>query len=172
MTFIFNTVYDMDALTAMAKAVRKTTHAKRSARSHKFGFIVILIAVLFVALSIITDNFGANTVFTAIAALVMVAALIWEDRLNALIASKRMMKGAEKGVVTFNEDSYISATDVGTTEFKYSTIEAIARKGDYIVFVFSRRHAQVYDLKAMSNGTPKEFYRFVEKKTGIEIKKI
>ena len=53
-----------------------------------------------------------------------------------------------------------------------SVIEAIARKGNYIVFVFSRRHAQVYDLTAMVNGTPKEFCKFIEEKTGLEIKKI
>ena len=172
MNFVFNTVYDMDALTAMARAVRKTTHKKRSKRSHKFGWIVIIIAILFIAASVITDNFGANTVFTGIAAVVMLVALIWEDRLNALIASKRVMKGAEKGVVTFGEDSYVSATEVGTTEFKYSVIEAIAKRGDYIVFVFTRRHAQVYDLRAMSNGTPKEFCKFIQEKTGLEIIKI
>ena len=172
MNFVFNTVYDMDALTAMARAVRKTTHQKRSKRSHKFGWIVIIIAILFIATSVITDNFGANTVFTGIAAVVMLGALIWEDRLNALIASKRVMKGAEKGVVTFGEDSYVSATEVGTTEFKYSVIEAIAKRGDYIVFVFTRRHAQVYDLRAMSNGTPKEFCKFIQEKTGLEIIKI
>lgn len=172
MNFAFNTVYDIDALTAMARAVRKTTHKKHSSRSHKFGWIVIVIAVLFVVLSVVTNNFGANTVFTAAAALVMVAALIWEDRLNALIASKRMMKGAEKGVVTFYDDNYVSETDVGTTEFKYKTIQAVAKRGDYIVFVFSRRHAQVYDMRAMTNGTPKEFCKFIEKKTGLEIVKI
>ena len=172
MNFVFNTVYDMDALTAMARAVRKTTHQKRSKRSHKFGWIVIIIAILFIAASVITDNFGANTFFTGIAAVVMLGALIWEDRLNALIASKRVMKGAEKGVVTFGEDSYVSATEVGTTEFKYSVIEAIAKRGDYIVFVFTRRHAQVYDLRAMSNGTPKEFCKFIQEKTGLEIIKI
>ena len=172
MNFVFNTVYDMDALTAMAKAVRKTTHSKHSKRSHKFGWIVIIIAVLFIIASVLTDNFGANTVFTGIAAVVMLAALVWEDRLNGFISSKRIMKGAEKGVVTFNEENYISETDVGTTEFKYSVIEAIAQKGNYIVFVFSRRHAQVYDLTAMVNGTPKEFCKFIEEKTGLELKKI
>ncbi|MBE6878757.1 MAG: YcxB family protein [Ruminococcaceae bacterium] len=172
MNFVFNTVYDMDALTAMARAVRKTTHKKHSSRSHKIGWVVILIAVLFVVLSVVTDNFGANTVFTALAALVMLAALIWEDKINAFFASKRMMKGSESGTVTFYDDNYVSATEVGTTEFKYKSIEAIAKRGDYIVFVFSRRHAQVYDLRAMTNGTPKEFCKFIEKKTGMELQKI
>lgn len=172
MNFAFNTVYDMDALTAMARAVRKTTHKKRSKRSHILGLIVIALAVLFVVISVMADKFTFNTFITAIAGTVMLMALIFEDRLNAFIASKRMIKGSEKGVVTFNDDNYVSATEVGTTEFKYNIIEAVAKRGDYIVFVLSRRHAQVYDLTAMTNGTPKDFCRFIEGKTGHKIQRI
>lgn len=172
MNFVFETLYDIDALTVMARAVRKTTHKKHSSRSRKFAWIVIVIAILFVAATVIMDDVGANTVFTVSAAVVMFVALVWEDRLNALIASKRMMKGSEKGVVTFYEDNYISATDVGITEFRYDVIEAVAKKGDYVVFVFSRRHAQVYDMRTLRNGTAKEFCEFIENKTGLEIVKI
>ena len=172
MNFAFETVYDMDALTAMAKAVRKTTHKKHSKRSRIFGIIIILLAVFLLALSIAEKDFTFNTFIIILAATVILLALIFEDRLNAFIANKRMMKGMEKANVVFNDDSYISATELGTTEFKYSIVEAIARKGDYIVFVLSRRHAQVYDLAAMTNGTPKEFCRFIEEKTGLKIQKI
>ncbi|MBR2028000.1 MAG: YcxB family protein [Oscillospiraceae bacterium] len=172
MNFVFNTVYDMDALTVMARAVRKTTHKKKSKRSHIFGVIVIALAILLVVVAVLADDFNFNTFITSIAGIAILAALIFEDRLNAFIALKRMIKGSEKGVVTFGEDNFVSSTEVGTTEFKYNIIEAIARRGDYIVFVLSRRHAQVYDLTAMSNGTPKEFCRFIEEKTGLKIQKI
>ena len=172
MNFVFNTVYDMDALTVMARAVRKTTHKKRSKRSHIFGLIIIAVAAVVVAVSVMADKFSFNTFITALAAVVMLMALIYEDRLNAYFASKRMIKGSEKAVVTFNDDNYISSTEVGTTEFKYDIIEAIAKKGDYIVFVLNRRHAQVYDLAAMTNGTPKGFCKFIEAKTGLKIQKI
>ena len=52
MNFVFNTVYDMDALTAMARAVRKTSHKKRSKRSHIFGLILIAVAAVIVAVSV------------------------------------------------------------------------------------------------------------------------
>ena len=172
MNFVFNTVYDMDALTAMARAVRKTSHKKRSKRSRIFGLILIAVAAVIVAVSVMADKFSFNTFITALAAIVMLMAILFEDRLNALIASKRMIKGSEKGVVTFGEDNFVSATDIGTTEFKYNIIEVIAKRGDYIVFVLSRRHAQVYDLTAMTNGTPKEFCKFIEAKTGLKIQKI
>ena len=172
MKFAFETVYDMNALTAMARAVRKTTHKKHSKRSHIFGAILILLAIFVLVMAITEKNFTFNTFVTSLAAVVILLALVFEDRLNAFIASKRMMKGMEKASVVFNDDSYISATELGTTEFKYANIEAIARRNDYIVFVFSRRHAQVYDLTAMTNGTPKEFCKFIEDKTDLKIQKI
>ena len=124
MNFVFNTVYDMDALTVMARAVRKTTHKKRSKRSHIFGLIVIAVAAVVVAVSVMADKFSFNMFITALAAVVMLMALVFEDRLNAYFSSKRMIKGSEKAVVTFNDDNYISSTEVGTTEFKYDIIEA------------------------------------------------
>ena len=172
MNFVFNTIYDMDSLTAMARAVRKTSHKKHSKRSHIFGLIAVVVAAVIVVVSVMLDKFSFNTFITALAALAILMALLFEDRLNAFIASKRMIKGSDKGVVTFSDDNFISVTEVGTTEFKYNIIEAIAKRGDYIVFVLSRRHAQVYDLTAMANGTPKEFCKFIEAKTGLKIQRI
>ena len=45
MEFKFETAYNQDALTAMAKALRKTIRKKRSRRSHIFGTIVIALAL-------------------------------------------------------------------------------------------------------------------------------
>ena len=172
MNFVFNTVYDMDALTAMARAVRKTSKGKYSKIRRIYIVTMIVLMILMVALTLLLNKFNFKILMLTLAGLAILIAMKFEDRINAMLASKRVMKGAEKGVVTFGEDSYVSATEVGTTEFKYSVIEAIAKRGDYIVFVFTRRHAQVYDLRAMSNGTPKEFCKFIQEKTGLEIIKI
>ena len=40
MEFIFETTYDKEALTVMARALRKTVRKKKSRRSHIFGWIV------------------------------------------------------------------------------------------------------------------------------------
>lgn len=46
MEFKFETAYNQEAITIMAKAIRKTARKKRSKRSHIFGIIVIILAVL------------------------------------------------------------------------------------------------------------------------------
>ena len=47
MEFKFKTAYNQEATTIMAKALRKTIRKRRSRRSHIFGVIVIVIALLF-----------------------------------------------------------------------------------------------------------------------------
>ena len=53
MGFQFETAYDQEAVTIMAKAIRKTARKKRSRRSHIFGIIVIIFALL---LTVPSDN--------------------------------------------------------------------------------------------------------------------
>ena len=79
------------------------------------------------------------------------------------------MKGMEKTVVTFKEESYISETSVGKTEFYYNNINVIAEDEDYFIFVFDQRYAQIYDKKGITKGTIDEFKQFITEKTGKQI---
>ena len=56
MEFKFKTAYNQEATTIMAKALRKTIRKRRSRRSHIFGVIVIVIALLF-SLPLGNENF-------------------------------------------------------------------------------------------------------------------
>ena len=46
MEFTLNSVYDQTAVTAMARALRKTVRKKHSRRSHVFGWIVVAFSLL------------------------------------------------------------------------------------------------------------------------------
>ena len=63
-------------------------------------------------------------------------------------------------------------TDVGTSQFSYDKIMAIAGTSDYFVFVFSASHAQVYDKSSLLGGTVEDFHKFIEEITHKEIEKI
>ena len=172
MEFAFETIYNQRALMAMAKAVRKTTRKKHSKRSHTIGWVLVLLALVIILFAIVLKQFSFNTFITALAGIVVMSVLIFEDRLNAFFAAKRMLKGLETAKVEFHNESFISRTEVGTTEFKYSVIKAIAKTGDYIIFMLDKNHAQAYDLTSVINGTPKEFCKFIENKTNLKIHKI
>lgn len=173
MEFIFETNYDQKGITAMAKALRKTIRKKRSKRSHIFGAIIILCAIL-LSLPEKGEAFviTVNLVVTWIAVVVMVFTLLFEDRINGYIARRRMLPGMDKSIVTFKEDSYLSETEVGKTEFYYNNINTLVETDEYFVFIFNQNHAQIYDKKGIKAGTIQEFRAFISQKTEKEIQTI
>jgi len=173
MEFIFETNYDQKGITAMAKALRKTIRKKRSKRSHIFGAIIILCAIL-LSLPEKGEAFviTVNLVVTWIAVVVMVFTLLFEDRINGYIARRRMLPGMDKSIVTFKEESYLSETAVGKTEFYYNNIHTLVESDDYFVFIFNQSHAQIYDKKGLKEGSLEGFRNFITEKTGKEIQRI
>lgn len=173
MEFKFETAYDQDAITVMAKAIRKTARKKRSRRSHIFGVIVIMLAFL-LTLPLGKKEFilDFKTIITWLVAAILFFTLIFEDKINGYIARKRMLPGLDKASVTFNAEGYRSETEFGSSEFKYSTIMLLVETVDYFVFVFSQSHAQVYNKKSITGGTIEEFREFIKNVTGKEIQNI
>ncbi|MBE6542178.1 MAG: YcxB family protein [Ruminococcaceae bacterium] len=173
MEFKFETAYNQEALTVMAKTIRKTARKKRNRRSHIFGVIVIILALL-LTLPLGDREFVIDfrTILTWLVVAILIFTLIFEDRINGYVARKRMMPGLDKAVVTFSEDGYHSETEIGTSEFKYNTIMMLAETADYFVFVFSQSHAQVYNKKSITGGTVEEFREFIKNATGKEIQNI
>lgn len=170
MKFAFETEYNQKALSVMAKCIRKTARAKHSKRSHIFGWIVIALALL---LSFSSGDEGFTitfrVVFTWIAAALMLIVLLFEDKINGYFARKRMLKGTEKAVASFDTeipDMFVSQTEVGKSEFNYDKIAMFAETDRYFVFVFSASHAQVYDKSNLSGGSVSEFREFIVERTG------
>lgn len=169
MKYTFETLYNQEALTIMAKCLRKTVRRKKSKRSHFLGWIVVILAVI---LSVASDaeSFAIDfkKVITWTAALAIVVSFIFEDWLNGYFAKKRMLKGTEKSTSTFDTETpnaFISETAIGKSEFSYDKVAQIADTERYFVFIFSENHAQVYDKVSISGGTVDEFREFISKVT-------
>lgn len=170
--FMFQTNYDITALTAMSKALRKTARRKRSRRSHVFGWIVIILVVLLSLAQSDTYIVDFKRIVTWLAALAILISFLFEDRLNGLITKKRMLPGLISSTATFTQESYCSVTEVGTSEFSYSNITDIAETERYFIFVFGNNHAQVYDKQGLKSGTIDEFAAFISSVTEKTIKRI
>ena len=170
MEFVFETEYGREAFTAMARGLRKTVRKKQSKRSHIFCSIVMILALLFtIPLGDKTFTLDFKTVVNLLLVLVLLLVLIFEDRFNGYTARKRMLKGTEKAKTVFRDDDYESETEMGKTEWSYGKIKALAETEDYLVFVFSENHAQVYDKSGLTGGTIEEFKAFIQNKTKKEI---
>ena len=173
MEFKCETVYNQEATTIMAKAIRKTARKKKSRRSHIFAVIVIILAFL-LTLPLGDKEFVINfrTIITWIIAAILLFTLTFEDKINGYVARKRMLPGLEKATVTFHADGYHSEAELGSSEFKYNTIILLAETDNFFVFVFSQSHAQVYNKNSITGGTIEEFREFLKNVTGKEIQKI
>jgi len=170
MEFTFDTVYDQKAVTAMARGLRKTVRKKHSKRSHIFGWLVIALILL---LTIPTGGESlvveGRTILTWGAGAMILVALLFEDKLNAWFARRRMMAGTDRAKSVFTEENYCSETAAGKTQWRYDTIAQIAEDKDYFIFVFDKRYAQVYDKRTLSGGAVEEFRTFLTQRTGRKI---
>lgn len=154
----------------MAKALRKTIRRKHSRRSHVFGWIITAFALLMAFSGGFVLDF--RTVITLVAVLAIVSALLFEDRLNAAIAKKRLLPGTEKAVSVFRENDFTTTTEAGITEWNYEKILGIAETEHFFVFILSVSHAQLYDKRSLQGGSVEAFRIFIEETTGKTIQNI
>lgn len=83
----FETDYNMETLTAMAKGLRKTVRKKRSRRVHIFAAVVLVFGLLTILATVAGgEPLGASGVVTLLAMLVVILVSLFEDRLNAWFA--------------------------------------------------------------------------------------
>ena len=171
MEFTFETEYNQKALTIMARSLRKTIRKKKSRRSHIWGWIIVVLAII---LSLTGDEgiISVRSVVTWLVTIILIVTLIWEDAINGFVARKRMLPGTEKSVGVFREDGYETTTDAGRTEWKYEKILHLAETKDYFVFIFSKMHVQLQDKNSISGGTVEEFRAFIEKVTDKKVEQI
>ena len=162
------TVYDQNALTAMARGLRKTVRRKRSRRSRAVGWVLIALALLFGVGDLILDPSWKGWLDLAVAA-ALLAVLLTEDRLNGFFAGRKVLPGSREVETVFTEQDYVATAQNAQTRWSYEGIRAIAEGKDFIVLALSDRHAQVYDKGGMSGGTAEELLALLRDKTGLPV---
>ena len=166
MPYTFETNYDFKALTAMARALRKTVRRKTSRRVRIFGGIAVAVGLLLAVPWYEGYEFDLSTAVTILAVAVILIVILFEDQINGYLAGKRMIKGTEKNRGVFDEAGFTTENAVGTTRWNYGSIRKAVWTGDYFVFLFDKNHAQVYDIRSLQGGTPGDFATLIAEKTG------
>lgn len=168
MPISFKTEYDRKTMTAMARALRKTVRSPRSRRSHRAGWLLAAVAPG-LAVWQAAGGHRLQCGVTVLAAAALAVALLWEDRINGYVARRRLLPGTERATATFNEEEFVSHTEVGTTVFRYEKVEAVAESTDYFFLLYDAGHAQAYAKAGISGGTVEEFRALIEGATGKKI---
>lgn len=171
--YTFETVHDQKAFAALARGLRKTVRHRSSRRMRMFGWFVVIFGLLTSLLprpeGHIVD-FGR--VVTWVALVIIVLTMIFEDNINGYFARRKLLAGTERAFTSFNKEGFISENKIGTSEFDYYNIQELAETKDYFIFIYDRNHAQVYDKRTITGGSPDEFRFFIESMTDISVESI
>ena len=169
MEFTCHTTYDQKALTAMARAVRKTIRAKTSRRVRPYAWIII--GLLLVSLWLSWEN-----VWQTVASCVIIAVLLlinWkEDALNGFFAKRKALPGTDCADTTFCPDCFLVKTVAAESKWQYDRILSLAETGKYLVLVMGKNHALAMEKSTLEGGSLPEFCRFLEEKSGQKIRHI
>ena len=172
MNYTIQMMYDNNAILAMAKAVRKTMRAKFDGRKKYLIAAVVVMGLAVLIKDIVTKSIGVITLTAVVCAAALVAYILSEDKITARRSRKN---GNEYGFalrVDFGEEFYTSTTEMAQIDWKYSDIAALAKTGNYIVFVLGESQAQAFDMNGLKEGTAEQLIAFLEEKTGKKVQEI
>lgn len=169
MEFTCHTTYDQKALTAMARAVRKTVRAKWSRMISIWAWAIIGLLAVSIWLS------WGNVWQTAANCIVLATLLLinWkEDALNGFFAKRKALPGTDCADTTFCPDCFFVKTAAAESKWQYDKILALAETGVYLVLVMGKNHALAMEKAALEGGSLPEFRRFLEEQSGQKIQNI
>ena len=169
MEFTCHTTYDHKALTAMARAIRKTVRAKRSRQIRVYAWIII--GLLLVSLWLSWGNIWQTAANCAVIAALLL--INWkEDALNAFFAKRKALPGTDCADTTFFPDCFLVKTAAAESKWQYDKILALAETRDHLLLVMGMNHAMALEKAALEGGSVPEFCRFIEEKSGRKIQSI
>ena len=173
MEFSFQTLYDHAALTAIARAIRKTYHRRKNVVTRIFMLIVLLLGV-YSSTPLSGNEFritGSNMV-CYITLIFIFLTLIWEDGVTALFAKRRLKKGEYMVDAVFDDEGVAIGVSENKSYCIYQRIKYLAETKYFYIFIFSENHAEVFEKDSLSGITEEEFRKFICQKTQKEIQKV
>ena len=167
MTFEIYSDITNRSMTIASRAMRKVLQRKSSILWAIFGWSVFFInTLLLIPFDGEPFTLDASTVISLLVEVMLLSVLLFQDRLNGMIACKNTLAGTKEYYVVFGEESYTVVTEVATSTFRYELIDAMAESQDYIILLMKKRYVQPLDKRTLTGGTVEEFKRFLEEKTG------
>ena len=173
MTFEIHSDITNRSMTIASRAMRKVLRRKRSILWAIFDWSVFFInALLLIPFDGEPFTLDAGTVISLLVEVMLLSVLLFQDRLNGMIACKNALAGTKEYNVAFGEDSYTVVTAATTSTFHYELIDALAESQDYMILLMKKHYAQPLDKRTLTGGTVEEFKRFLEEKTGKTFRRV
>lgn len=160
-------------MTVAARAMRKVLWRKRSIIYAVVGWIIFFLnALLLIPLDGEGFTLDVSTVTSLLVEVLLLSALLFQDRINGMIARRNTLGGTKEYRSVFGDESYTVVTAATTTTLRYELIDALAESQDHMVLLMKTRYAQPLDKRAITGGTAEEFRSFLEEKTGKKFRRV
>ena len=173
MTFEIHSDITNRSMAVAARAMRRVLRRKRNIIWAIFDWSVFFInALLLIPFDGEPFTLDAGTVISLLVEVMLLPALLFQDRINGMIACKNTLAGTKEYHVVFGEESYTVVTEVATSTFRYELIDAMAESQDYMILLMKKRFAQPLDKRTLTGGTVEECKRFLEEKTGKTFRRV
>ena len=174
MTFEIRSDITNRSMAIASRARRKVLRRKRNIIWAIYGWSVFFInALLLIPFDGEPFTLDAGTVISLLVeVMLLLPALLFQDRINGMIACKNTLAGTKNYHIMFGEESYTVVTEVTTSTFRYELIDAMAESQDYMILLMKKRFAQPLDKRTLTGGTVEEFKRFLEEKTGKMFRRV
>jgi hypothetical protein len=161
------------SMTIASRAMRKVLRRKRNIIWAIYGWSVFFInTLLLIPFDGEVFTLDASTAILLLVEVMLLSALLFQDRINGMIACKNTLAGTKEYHVVFGEESYTVVTEVTTSTFRYELIDAMAESQDYMILLMKKRYAQPLDKRTLTGGTVEECKRFLEEKTGKMFRRV
>ena len=161
------------SMTIASRAMRKVLRRKRNIIWAIYGWSVFFInTLLLIPFDGEVFTLDASTAILLLVEVMLLSALLFQDRINGMIACKNTLAGTKNYHIMFGEESYTVVTEVTTSTFRYELIDAMAESQDYMILLMKKRYAQPLDKRTLTGGTVEECKRFLEEKTGKMFRRV
>ena len=173
MTFEIHSNITNRSMTVAARAMRRVLRRKRNIIWAIYGWSVFFInTLLLIPFDGEVFTLDASTAILLLVEVMLLSALLFQDRINGMIACKNTLAGTKNYHIMFGEESYTVVTEVTTSTFRYELIDAMAESQDYMILLMKNRFAQPLDKRTLTGGTVEECKRFLEEKTGKTFRRV
>ena len=169
MEYTFNMKYDLKAMTAMARGIRKALQQEHYRKS-------IIIGSLFVGIGggilLTSGKFGYQQIIALVVLILWVLYMVFQDYIHGIWASIKMPSDMKKGTWTFREDGFFSTTEKGISGFDYDSIFAMIETEGYLILCFANNQGQVFDVAQLSEEDLAGLRKLLRKKTNLTLQNV
>ncbi len=168
---VIQTTINQRAMTALARATRKTVRRGRNGPVRLLAWFIVLLEGFLTAIYIRggLDGWQVNALLGSI----MLACILSEDWVNGAIGLRRTPPDSREVNTAFQDEScYVCRAQSGEAWWPYQQVMAAIEMKDYFVLLLDRKHGQVFDKRGLTWGSPEELRDLIRKRTGLKMQRV